>query len=293
MSHGEPRAASQPAGEVTLVGPDGGAALAGARYRLSRELGRGATGVVYLARDAALARDVALKLLHPGTGMAARGRFFAEARVAAALRHPDIVAIFDVDEIHRFIVMECCRGGTLATRLRGGSLGPAEALAHHVEILSALAAAHRRGVVHRDLKPANLLYRHDPARDATEIVVADFGAAHLAATAKDGEGPVGTLRYMAPEQRRGEDSPAVDVYAAAVILAEMLGGRTDSTAVAAPAPTLDDTVAGSLPPALATDLAAHLAALAATDPSARPTAADALVAARGLHDRLRIARASA
>ena len=104
------------AGETIAAGDVAGV-QAGARYRLVRELGRGATGVVYLARDVELERDVAIKLLHPhlaGTERAdALARFFHEARVMASLRHPNVVAVLDLDEASRRIVMELAAGGTL------------------------------------------------------------------------------------------------------------------------------------------------------------------------------------
>ena len=110
----------------TIAGPDALGGTSGARYRLVRELGRGATGVVYLARDFELERDVAVKLLHPHLAAAARAEalamFFSEARVAASLRHPNIVAILDLDEASRRIVMELGAGGTLRTVM--GQLGP-------------------------------------------------------------------------------------------------------------------------------------------------------------------------
>jgi serine/threonine-protein kinase len=211
--------------------------------------------------------------VHPHLG-GAIGRSFAEARVAAALRHPNIVAVLDLDEEHRRIVMELLAGGTLRERLRTGPLPPEEALAHHADVLGALAAAHRRGVVHRDLKPANLLFR----RPGAEIVLVDFGVAHLADRAPAAREAVGTLLYMAPEQRRGEATPAADVWAAGIILSEMLTGRAPAGLLAA-APALGP---GLLPAPLADDVAAHLAALTAARPEDRPTAADAAKTAHAL-----------
>jgi hypothetical protein len=236
-------AAPAPLG-ATIAGPEAahsGAGPSGARYLLLRELGRGATGVVYLARDRELDRDVAVKLLHPHLAAAERAeacaRFFAEARLAASLRHPNILAILDLDEAARRIVMELAAGGTMRQVLR--ERGPRtlrRALERHLQILSALDAAHRRGIVHRDLKPANLMFRRDTDAPGSEVMLGDFGVAHLpgpaevprteADQARRQRDAVGTLAYMAPEQRRaGEANPRSDLYSAAVVLYEMLTGR--------------------------------------------------------------------
>src|SRR5262249_54158609 len=135
------------------------------RYRLLRELGRGSAATVYLARDDELGREVALKLLHPQLYDAAhadaRARFFQEARIAASLRHPGVVAIYDLDESLKLIVMEHCAGGSLRGRLLQGPLVPREASWRMCELLSSLSHLHERGIVHRDLKPGNLLLRED------------------------------------------------------------------------------------------------------------------------------------
>src|SRR5207253_10942018 len=171
------------AGETIAAGDVVGV-QAGARYRLVRELGRGATGVVYLARDAELDRDVAIKLLHPhlaGTERAgALARFFHEARVMASLRHPNVVAVLDIDESSRRIVMELAAGGTLRDVLRErGKRSLRRGLERHGQILSALAAAHRRGIVHCDIKPGNLMFRRDADQPGVEVMLGDFGVAHL------------------------------------------------------------------------------------------------------------------
>jgi tRNA A-37 threonylcarbamoyl transferase component Bud32 len=162
----------------TLVSPDGLEAL---RYRLRRELGRGATAAVYLATDETLGIDVALKVLHPqlaGAGHAeARRRFFAEGRLAASTRHRGVVAIYDVDEAARVLTMELIAGGTLRARLaaaRGAPLPSTEIAATSASLLEALAFVHERGILHGDLKPSNLL-----VRAPGDVVLADFGAAQL------------------------------------------------------------------------------------------------------------------
>src|SRR5690606_7377051 len=151
------------------------------------------------------------KLLHPHLASAERAgacaRFFAEARLAASLRHPNIVAILDLDEAARRIVMELAAGGTLREVLRERGPRPLRrALERHVQILSALEVAHRRGIVHRDLKPANLMFRRDPDAPGSEVMLGDFGVAHLPAAgaappseaerARRQRDAVGTLAYM-------------------------------------------------------------------------------------------------
>ena len=290
------------AGETIAAGDVVGV-QAGARYRLVRELGRGATGVVYLARDAELDRDVAIKLLHPhlaGTErQGALDRFFHEARVMASLRHPNIVAVLDLDEASRRIVMELAAGGTLREVLR--ERGPRtlrRAFERHGQVLSALAAAHRRGIVHCDLKPGNLMFRRDADAAGAEVMLGDFGVAHLpdasgavAAVTRRAEA-VGTLAYMAPEQRRGEVTPASDVFASAVVLYEMFTGRTPWTREAVMAGTrrVGDF---QLPrhifadaPSLTDAVQAHLDRLADPDPEKRPTTAQALAESQRLRERI-------
>lgn len=264
----------------TLVSPEGTTAL---RYRLRHELGRGATAAVYLATDEALGIDVALKVLHPqlaSPGRAdARRRFFAEGRVAAGLRHPGVVAIYDLDEATRVLAMEYVAGGTLRARLashRGASLSAGELARTATSLLDALAYVHARGVAHGDLKPSNLLLRAPG-----EAVLVDFGAAEL----RDGEGPgawgaaaggaAGTPQYLAPERLRGgHPAPTSDLYAAGAVLWEMAAGR--------PLRTHADLMAGALatPPlpsdaraALGPRLAAVVAAMVDASPASRPASA--------------------
>ena len=292
---------SAPAAGETIAAGDVAGVQAGARYRLVRELGRGATGVVYLARDMELERDVAVKLLHPhlsGTERADQlARFFHEARVMASLRHPNVVAVLDMDEAARRIVMELAAGGTLRDVLRErGKRTMRRAIERHGQILSALAAAHKRGIVHCDLKPGNLMFRRDADQPGVEVMLGDFGVAHLpdadgtaSATTRRAEA-IGTLAYMAPEQRRGEVSPASDVFASAVVLFEMFTGRTPwsrETALAGArtkeAFHLPD---GILEPSLAADIQAHIMHLGEELPEKRPTSAVALAEAQRLRERI-------
>jgi serine/threonine protein kinase len=265
-------------GGETLVSPEG---LETLRYRLVRELGRGATAAVYLARDESLGIDVALKVLHPhlaGAGPAdARRRFFAEGRVAAAIRHPGVIAIYDVDEAARVLAMEHIAGGTLRARLaaRAGTPVPTgEVAATALTLLEALAHVHERGVAHGDLKPSNLLLRAPG-----EVVLADFGAAAFQESGSTtGDGAAGTPRYLAPERLTGaRPSAAADLYAAGAILWEMAAGRAMRTHAELlrgnrDLPPLPEDVASALGPRL-TGL---IAALVSESPLSRPSARAAL-----------------
>jgi serine/threonine-protein kinase len=211
----------------TLVSPEGVETL---RYRLVREIGRGATATVYLARDEALDLSVALKILHPQLAGTRRteplGRFLAGARLLAGLRHPSVVAVYDVDEPARALAMEWIAGGTLRARLAAhpDGLPAAEVAATAQGLLSTLAFLHARGIVHGDLKPSNLLLRAPG-----EVVLADFGGAVQldgeAKSARQGEAG-GTPLYLAPEQFQGAPaSGETDLYAAGAILWEAATGR--------------------------------------------------------------------
>jgi tRNA A-37 threonylcarbamoyl transferase component Bud32 len=231
----------------TLVSPEGVETL---RYRLVREIGRGATATVYLARDETLDLSVALKILHPQLAATRRteplGRFLAGARLLAGLRHPGVVAVYDIDEPARALAMEWIAGGTLRARLAAHPGGlPADELAATARaLLATLAFLHAQGIVHGDLKPSNLLLR-GPA----EVVLADFGAA----TQIDRDGAErlgeagGTPLYLAPEQFQGAPASAeTDLYAAGAILWEAATGgslrtQADLLQRGRPAKAADDT----------------------------------------------------
>ncbi len=197
----------------------------GGRYRLERPLGHGGMASVYLAHDAELDRPVAVKLLAESLAgdIAFRKRFLREARLAARLSHPNVVAVFDAGEAdggRPYIVMEYVDGTTLEGR---GPLPAAEAVALAVQACHGLAHAHAAGLVHRDVKPHNLLLRTDGT-----LKVADFGIARAAeATALTQIGSVlGTAAYLAPEQAAGEEvTAAADVYSLGAVLYELLAGR--------------------------------------------------------------------
>jgi eukaryotic-like serine/threonine-protein kinase len=199
----------------------------GHRYELGALLGRGGMGEVRAATDPRLAREVAIKVLRTDLAEQTklRERFEREARAAARINHPNVVAIYDIGEHDGvpFIVMERLPGRTLATELASGPLTSSRACTLGLEILSALTTAHRLGVIHRDIKPANILL--DPDSHAK---VADFGIAKLAE--EDSQTTMGmvfgTASYLAPERLAGHvATESSDIYAVGVLLFESLAGR--------------------------------------------------------------------
>ena len=206
--------------------------LLATRYRLDRRLGRGGFGTVYAAFDAALDRPVAVKMIRDDllTDPDVARRFQREARLAAAFVHPNVVTVYDfgMTAVARaFLVMELLEGATLRDELRRGHFAPSRALAVMRGVCGAMEAGHRRQLLHRDLKPENImLTRHG---DGEIAKVLDFGVAKALNEARDLVSDagtlVGTLRYMAPAQLRGEDGdPASDLWALGVIAFEMLTG---------------------------------------------------------------------
>jgi serine/threonine protein kinase/tetratricopeptide (TPR) repeat protein len=200
-------------------------------YVIARKLGQGGMGVVYAARDERLERTVALKTMaSPAGDDTARQRFWREARSAASVNHPNICQIYEIGEDggELFIAMELLDGESLGDRLGRGALSVSEALPIALGILAALAELHARGIVHRDLKPSNVfLTRYG-------VKVLDFGLARagldpssLMLTDLTTAGTImGTPRYMAPEQIRGEPVDGrCDLFATGAVLFEMLAGR--------------------------------------------------------------------
>nr|MBA2381670.1 serine/threonine protein kinase [Chloroflexota bacterium] len=204
------------------------------RYRIVSPLGAGGMATVHRAVDERLVRDVALKILLPNhaTDPALALRFEREARAMAAVAHPGVVAVHDVDPgdpatgLLPFFVMELCPGGSLADRLRDGRrLTPDELIPILVSIADGLAGLHQAGLVHRDVKPSNVLFAADRAK------LADLGLARPELDTGSGAitapgTAVGTLAYLAPELLRGERAgPAADIFALASVAFLGLTGR--------------------------------------------------------------------
>ena len=250
-------------------------ALAG-RYSLERELGRGGMGVVYLAREVRLDRLVAIKLLPPELAAVPglRDRFLREARMAARLSHPNIVPIFAVDDVDRFVfyAMAFVDGETLAHRVQTrGPLPPGEATRLLREVAWALAYAHAQGVIHRDVKPENILLEA-----SGRALVTDFGIARVTReTGATGPGEViGTPEFMSPEQAVGDTVDGrADLYSLGAVGYFALQG-TPPFAGGSAASLLSQHIATPVPllegPGIPRRLARALERCLAKDPAARP-----------------------
>ena len=200
-------------------------------YRITERIGAGGMGVVYLARDERLDRDVAVKVLREGTlDEASRRHFRNEARALSRSVHPSIATIhdFDTEDQIDYLVMEYIPGQSLDERLAAGALPERDVLRLGTQLADGLDAAHREGVVHRDLKPANLRITPEGRLKIIDFGLARFGRPNLDTThSATGVGrPAGTLPYMAPEQLEGAEPDArADIYAAGAVLYEMATGR--------------------------------------------------------------------
>ena len=197
-------------------------------YTITAELGHGGMGVVYTAQDPRLKRQVAIKLLPPDLTRdeTAKQRFLQEAQAASALDHPNICAIYEINETddgQLYLVMAHYEGETLQERIARGPLALDDAIDIATQVGTGLAEAHGAGIVHRDIKPANVF-----VTETGVVKILDFGLAKLAGT----EGvtqtgtTVGTVAYMSPEQARGQEvDHRTDIWSLGVVLHEMLTGQ--------------------------------------------------------------------
>ena len=262
------------------------------RFDILKRLGQGAMGEVYLGRDPAIGRDVALKTIHreAAQGAEARERFAREARAAGALNHPNLVTIheFGEDQGVLYLAMEFVPGVDLEALLRDRVLAPVEALEVLAQVCDGLAYAHQKGVLHRDIKPTNIRVRREGDRLMAKVM--DFGIARVAGSDMTGTGTLlGTFGYMAPEYiKTGTPDPRSDLFAVGVILYEALAGHRpfegDTTATILyrvvneePAPLAASDLRGISPEA-----GLLLAKALAKDPARRFQTAEAM--ARGLRD---------
>jgi eukaryotic-like serine/threonine-protein kinase len=267
------------------------------RYQVEGRLARGGMATVYRALDTRLDRPVALKVMHAGLAEdhAFVERFIREARSAARLSHPGVVAVYDQgeDDGTVFLAMEYVRGRTLRDLLRErGRLTPREAFDVLEPVLSALSAAHEAGIVHRDIKPENVLLADDG-----RVKVADFGLARSALTSGGSNATqgvvMGTVAYLAPEQvERGSADPRSDVYSAGILLYEMLVGAPPYSgetpmAVAYQHVTSDVPRPSDAVPGLADDLDVLVQTATDRDPDGRPDDAGRLLRmVQGVRSRL-------
>ncbi len=288
-------------------------------YHVLSELGRGGMGIVYRAQDVKLDREVALKVLTPAlvAEQEQEQRFLTEARIAAALSHPSITVVheIDTDQGVTFIAMELIRGDSLATLITRQRLPLARILGLAIEIADGLAEGHAQGVVHRDLKPSNVM-----VTESGRAKLIDFGLAkpprafkgidsdadtpargllglerRASGRAGDTPGLVGTAAYMSPEQARGESvDPRSDVFAFGALLFELLSGRcifrrpsaveTLHAVLKEPAPRL---LLSGAAPEVASDLMRILDKCLEKEPARRyPSASDLAVDLRAARRRL-------
>lgn len=219
--------------EESQVGPDSGPAQKGlGRYQLEKELGRGATGIVYRGRDPQTGRVVAIKTVALSRGFEAgelqevRERFVREAETAGRLNHPHVVRIFDVGAAHdvAYIAMEFLQGTDLTPYTRPDNLLPLPQVTRIIaRVAAALHYAHANRVVHRDIKPSNIMY--DPASDTVKVT--DFGVALITDSCRTKAGrALGTPSYMSPEQLAGKTIEGrSDLFSLGVTFYQLVSGR--------------------------------------------------------------------
>ena len=203
-----------------------GTLIAG-KYRIVEEVGRGGMGVVYKAEDTKLKRTVALKFLPPHLmdSTELKERFIIEAQAAAALSHPNICVIHEVEEAagQSYIAMEYVQGETLRDKIKKGPLKTEDALEIAIQVAEGLSEAHKKGIIHRDIKSANIM-----VTDKGQAKVMDFGLAKLrgGSSLTKSQTTLGTVAYMSPEQARGDEvDQRSDLWSLGVVLYELLTGE--------------------------------------------------------------------
>ena len=196
-------------------------------YKIIEKLGEGGMGVVYLAEDTKLDRQVAIKFLPPhiSANSDEHKRFEIEAKAAAALNHPNIATIHAIEEVDNelFIVMEYIPGKELKEEVRSKKLEVGKVLEIALQIAEGLQAAHEKGIVHRDIKSSNIMIN-----EKGQVKIMDFGLAKIRGGAEitKEQSTLGTVAYMSPEQTRGEETDhRSDIWSYGVVLYEMVTGQ--------------------------------------------------------------------
>src|ERR1041385_450917 len=196
-------------------------------YKILEKLGEGGMGTVYKAEDTKLHRLVALKFLSSERFGSAvdRVQLLREARAAAAIHHPNVCTIFDVQEVgdQEFLVMEFIEGGSLRTAIDAGPLEFPKAIKIVIQVAEGLRAAHKKGISHRDIKPENIMITTDGIAK-----IADFGLARKIEQKVDSELSTisGTVAYMSPEQLQGQPvDQSTDIWSLGIVLYEMITGQ--------------------------------------------------------------------
>ena len=208
-----------------MIGPDI------SHYKITAKLGEGGMGVVYKATDTKLERTVALKFLarHMLSNDEAKKRFVREAKAAAALDHPNICTVHEIDEAdgETFIAMAFLEGRTLADAIAAGPLKLADVIDITTQTAKGLREAHGKGIFHRDIKPSNMVLIEKGAKERL-VKIMDFGLAHLTDRSKltEDNTTLGTPAYMSPEQAQGIPvDRRTDIWALGVVLYEMIVGE--------------------------------------------------------------------
>ena len=283
---------------VSRSGAIAAGTLIGDRYAIESELGRGGLATVYRARDTALGRTVALKIIaEDGADSTTLERSRSEIELLASLSHHALVTLFDAGDLdgNTVLVMELVDGPDLGARLARGPIAPADVVRMSIDLAEALHTVHERGIVHRDIKPGNVLLAPSSLPSVEFVAkLADFGIAYLIdSTRITATGTlIGTAAYLSPEQARGAaPGPASDIYSLGLVLLESLTGTREFTG------SLVETVAArlsrdpSIPAEIDDEWRALISAMTAQDAADRPSALEVALAARGIEASQHIATA--